>query len=111
MLDRTEYENYWYAFQQKLDKLLDERNMSYRELSIKLGKSPGYIHDVLSRRIDPSTISLFAMAAYFNCSIIECSGAPVESLDTLFRVLRLFFFMVSTSRLRLVMNTHFFNIK
>ena len=69
MLDRTEYENYWYAFQQKLDKLLDERNMSYRELSIKLGKSPGYIHDVLSRRIDPSTISLFAMAAYFNCSI------------------------------------------
>ena len=39
------------------------------------------------------------------------SPAPVESLDTLFRVLRLFFFMVSTSRLRLVMNTHFFNIK
>ena len=69
MLDRTEYENYWYAFQKKLDKLLDERNMSYRELSIKLGKSPGYIHDILSRRIDPSTISLFAMAAYFNCSI------------------------------------------
>ena len=111
MLDRTEYENYWYAFQQKLDKLLDERNMSHLELSIKLGKSPGYIHDVLSRRIDPSTISLFAMAAYFNCPIIECAGAPVESLDTLFRVLRLFFFMVSTSRLRLVMNTHFFNIK
>ena len=69
MLDRTEYENYWYAFQKKLDKLLDERNMSYRELSIELGKSPGYIHDILSRRIDPSTISLFAMAAYFNCSI------------------------------------------
>ena len=69
MLDRTEYENYWYAFQQKLDKLLDERNMSYRELSIKLCKSPGYIHDVLSRRIDPSTISLFEMAAYFGCTI------------------------------------------
>ena len=69
MLDRTEYDNYWYAFQKKLDKLLDERNMSYRELSIELGKSPGYIHDILSRRIDPSTISLFAMATYFNCSI------------------------------------------
>ena len=69
MLDRTEYENYWYAFQQKLDKLLAERNMSYRELSIELGKSPGYIHDILSRRIDPSTISLFAMAAYFGCTI------------------------------------------
>ena len=39
MLDRTEYENYWYAFQQKLDKLLDEHDMSHRELSIKLGKS------------------------------------------------------------------------
>ncbi|MEE1281373.1 MAG: helix-turn-helix transcriptional regulator, partial [Acutalibacteraceae bacterium] len=65
-----------------------EKQFLYLELSIKLGKSPGYIHDVLSRRIDPSTISLFAMAAYFNCPIIECSGAPVESLDTLFRVLR-----------------------
>ena len=69
MLDRTEYENYWYAFQQKLDKLLDERNMTYRGLSIELGKSPGYIHDVLNRRIDPSVISLFEIAAYFNCSI------------------------------------------
>ena len=69
MLDRTEYENYWYAFQQKLDKILDERNMTYRGLSIELGKSPGYIHDVLSRRIDPSTISLFEMAAYFDCTI------------------------------------------
>ena len=69
MLDRTEYENYWYAFKQKLDKILDERNMTYRGLSIELGKSPGYIHDVLSRRIDPSTISLFEMAAYFGCTI------------------------------------------
>lgn len=69
MLDRTEYENYWYAFQQKLDKLLDERNMSYRELSIKLGKSPGYIYDIVNRRIDPSAISLFEIAAYFNCTI------------------------------------------
>ena len=45
MLDRTEYENYWYAFQQKLDKILAERKMSYRGLSIELGKSPGYIYD------------------------------------------------------------------
>ena len=71
MLDRTEYENYWYAFQKKLDKLLAERNMSYRELSIELDKSPGYIHDILSRRIDPSTISLFTMAAYFGCTISD----------------------------------------
>ena len=56
MLDRTEYENYCYAFQQKLDKILAERNMTYRGLSVELGKSPGYIHDVLSRRIYPSTI-------------------------------------------------------
>ena len=74
MLDRTEYENYWCAFQQKLDKILDERNMTYRGLSIELGKSPGYIHDVLSRRIDPSTISLFSMAAYFNCTIWDFSN-------------------------------------
>ena len=69
MLDRTEYENFWYALQQKLDKLLAERNMSYRQLSIELGKSPGYIHDVFNRRIDPSTIVLFEMAAYFGCTI------------------------------------------
>ena len=69
MLDRTEYENYWYAFQKKLDKLLDERNMSYRELSIELGKSPGYIYDIVNRRIDPSVIALFEIAAYFNCTI------------------------------------------
>ena len=59
MLDRTEYENFWYALQQKLDKILDERNMTYRGLSIELGKSPGYIHDVFNRRIDPSTIPSF----------------------------------------------------
>ena len=69
MLDRTEYENFWYALQQKLDKLLAERNMSYRHLSIELGKSPGYIHDVFNRRIDPSTIVLFEMTAYFGCTI------------------------------------------
>ena len=44
----------------------------------------------------------------FDYRMLRCTS---ESLDTLFRVLRLFFFMVSTSRLRLVMNTHFFNIK
>ena len=69
MLDRTEYENYWYAFQQKLDKLLDERNMSYRKLSIELGKSPGYIHDVVNRRIDPSFETLFEIAEYFGYTI------------------------------------------
>ena len=47
MLDRTEYENFWYALQQKVDKLLAERNMSYRYLSIELGKSPGYIYSHL----------------------------------------------------------------
>lgn len=69
MLDRTEYENYWYALQQKVDKLLAERNMSYRYLSIELGKSPGYIYDIVNRRIDPSVIALFEIAAYFNCTI------------------------------------------
>ena len=71
MLDRTEYENFWYALQQKLDKILDERNMTYRGLSIELGKSPGYIHDVFNRRIDPSTMVLYEMAAYFGCTISE----------------------------------------
>ena len=69
MLDRTEYENYWYAFQQKLDKILAERNMTYRGLSIELGKSPGYIYDIVNRRIEPSVIALFEIAAYFNCTI------------------------------------------
>ena len=71
MLDRTEYENFWYALQQKVDKLLAERNMSYRYLSIELGKSPGYIHDVFNRRIDPSTMVLYEMAAYFGCTISD----------------------------------------
>ena len=69
MLDRKKYEDYWYAFQEKLDEILAERKMSYRKLSVEIGKSPGYIYDVVNRRIDPSTISLFEMAAYFNCSI------------------------------------------
>lgn len=71
MLDRTEYENFWYALQQKLDKLLAERNISYRQLSIELGKSPGYIYDIVNRRIDPSVIDLFEIAAYFNCTISD----------------------------------------
>ena len=45
--------------------------MTYRGLSIELGKSPGYIHDVFNRRIDPSTIVLFEMAAYFGCTISD----------------------------------------
>ena len=69
MSDRTEYEKYGYAFQQKLDKILAERNMSYRKLSLELGKSPGYIYDIVNRRIDPSAISLFEIAAYFDCTI------------------------------------------
>lgn len=69
MLDRTEYEKFWYAFRKKLDKLLAEHNMSYRKLSIELGKSPGYIYDIVNRRIDPSIIALFEIAAYFGCTI------------------------------------------
>lgn len=69
MLNRIEYENYWYAFQQKLDKFLAERNLTYRGLSIEIGKSPGYIYDIVNRRIDPSVIALFEIAAYFNSTI------------------------------------------
>ena len=69
MLNRIEYENYCYAFQQKLDKFLAERNLTYRGLSIEIGKSPGYIYDIVNRRIDPSVIALFEIAAYFNSTI------------------------------------------
>lgn len=51
MLDRKKYEDYWYAFQEKLDEILAERKMSYRKLSVEIGKSPGYIYDVVNRRI------------------------------------------------------------
>ena len=71
MLDRTEYENYWYAFQQKLDKILAERKMSYRRLSIELGKSPGYIYDIVNRRIDPSVISPLIRSFNFQCAVIS----------------------------------------
>ena len=53
MLDRTEYEKYWYAFQEKLDEILAERKMSYRKSSVEIRKFPGYIHDVVIRRINP----------------------------------------------------------
>ena len=69
MLDRTEYEDYWYAFQEKLDKILAERKMSYRKLSVEIGKSPGYIHDVVNRRIDPSFEPFFEIAEYFSCTV------------------------------------------
>ena len=69
MLDRKKYEDYWYAFQEKLDKLLAEHKMSYRTLSVEIGKSPGYIYDVVNRRIDPSFESLFEIAEYFGCTV------------------------------------------
>ncbi len=53
MLDRTEYEKYWYAFQEKLDEILAERKMSYRKSSVEIRKFPGYIHDVIIGRINP----------------------------------------------------------
>ena len=65
MLDRKKYEDYWYAFQEKLDKVLAERKMSYRKLSVEIGKSPGYIYDVVNRRIDPS----FEIAEYFGYTV------------------------------------------
>ena len=46
-----------------------ERKMSYRKLSVELGKSPGYIYDVVNRRIDPSFESLFEIAEYFGCTV------------------------------------------
>ena len=63
------YEDYWYAFQEKLDEILVERKMSYRKLSVELGKSPGYIYDVVNRRIDPSFETLFEIAEYFGCTV------------------------------------------
>ena len=69
MLDRKKYEDYWYAFQQKLDEILAERKMSYRKLSVEIGKSPGYIYDVVNRRIDPSFESLFEIAEYFGFTV------------------------------------------
>ncbi len=69
MLDRKNYENYWYAFQQKLDEILAERKTSYRKLSVEIGKSPGYIYDVVNRRIDLSFESLFEIAEYFGCTV------------------------------------------
>ena len=69
MLDRKKYEDYWYAFQEKLDKILAERKMSYRKLSVEIGKSPGYIYDVVNRRIDPSFETLFEIADILNVTI------------------------------------------
>lgn len=69
MLDRKNYEDYWYAFQQKLDEILAERKTSYRKLSVEIGKSPGYIYDVVNRRIDLSFESLFEIAEYFGCTV------------------------------------------
>ena len=48
MLDRKKYEDYWYAFQEKLDKFLAEHKMSYRKSSVEIGKSPGYIYDIVN---------------------------------------------------------------
>ncbi len=69
MLDRKKYEDNWYAFQEKLDEILVERKISYRNLSVELGKSPGYIYDVVNRRIDPSFEKLFEIAEYFGCTV------------------------------------------
>ena len=69
MLNRKKYEDYWCTFQEKLDIILAEHKMSYRKLSVEIGKSPGYIYDVVNRRIDPSFESLFEIAEYFGFTV------------------------------------------
>lgn len=53
----------------RLQKAIDASGRSAREVSLKSGKGPGYIHSVLKEGKDPTVDSLVAVCATLNVSV------------------------------------------
>ena len=66
--DTAEWENdYW----ERLKTLMEQKNITARELSLSLGYNEGYISRILKRKIDPSFKSMMDTMLYFDISPAE----------------------------------------
>jgi len=66
--ETTEWEN---DYRERLKKLMEQNNITARELSLTLGYNEGYISRILKRKIDPSFKSMMDTMLYFDISPAE----------------------------------------
>ncbi len=67
-VETTEWED---DYRERLKKLMLEKNITARELSLTLGYNEGYISRILKRKIDPSFKSMMDTMLYFDISPAE----------------------------------------
>ena len=58
-------------YRKRLKKLMEQNNITARELSLSLGYNEGYISRILKRKIDPSFKSMMDIMLYFDISPAE----------------------------------------
>lgn len=58
-------------YRKRLKKLMEQNNITARELSLSLGYNEGYISRILKRKIDPSFKSMMDTMLYFDISPAE----------------------------------------
>ena len=62
-------------FAKRLNELMDEKNVTARELSLKVGKNSGYINSIINGRSYPSMDGFFDICE-------ELGITPVDFFDT-----------------------------
>ena len=67
-VDAAVWEN---DYRERLKKLMAEKKITARELSLSLGYNEGYISRILKRKIDPSFKSMMDIMLYFDISPAE----------------------------------------
>ena len=67
-VDTTEWED---DYRKRLKKLMEQKNITARELSLTLGYNEGYISRILKGKIDPSFKSMMDTMLYFDISPAE----------------------------------------
>lgn len=58
-------------YRERLKNLMEQNNITARELSLTLGYNEGYISRILKRKIDPSFKSMMDTMLYFDISPAE----------------------------------------
>jgi transcriptional regulator with XRE-family HTH domain len=58
-------------YRKRLKKLMEQNNITARELSLSLGYNEGYISRILKGKIDPSFKSMMDTMLYFDISPAE----------------------------------------
>jgi len=58
-------------YRERLKKLMEQNNITARELSLTLGYNEGYISRILKGKIDPSFKSMMDTMLYFDISPAE----------------------------------------